>query len=149
MKRIYKYIVALLLVTICLRPTIHGQEPAAIKIVVHKSNTLTELKKRHISNLFLKKVTRWETDQKVLPVDLIAGNAIRDVFSETIHGRSVAVIKAYWQTQIFAGRASPPAEIETDTEVLQYINKNKGAIGYVSDDADLQKYDVKVINVSD
>jgi len=149
MKIFHKYIFALLLVLIFGETSVDGQESVAAKIVVHNTNPISELKKRQISNLFLKKVTRWETDQKVLPADLTATNPVRDVFSEMIHSRSVAVIKAYWQTQIFAGRASPPPEKETDTEVLQYVSKNKGAIGYVSDDADLEKYDVKVIELSD
>jgi len=149
MKINYKYIFVLILIMMFVLTSIQAQGPVKLKIVVNSKNPISELKKSQISNLFLKKVTRWETDIDVYPIDLVARSSVRDEFSESIHGKSVAVVKAYWQTQIFAGRAVPPSEKETDTEVLQYVNKNKGAIGYVSGDTDLKKYDVKVIKLSD
>jgi hypothetical protein len=59
----------------------------------------------------------------------------------------VSSIKAYWQKQIFSGRGVPPEEKESDEEVLEYVSKNVGAIGYISESAETSAYDVKVLEI--
>ena len=69
---------------------------------------------------------------KVQPVDQAGDRSVRRSFSESVHGKSVAAVKSYWQTMIFSGRSTPPPELDTDGQVLQYLRDNTGGIGYVS-----------------
>jgi hypothetical protein len=73
----------------------------------------------------------------MIPIDLVSANPLRELFSQRIHQKPVSVIKNYWQKKIFAGTGLPPAERTNDTEVLAFIKSHRGAIGYVSDRADL------------
>jgi hypothetical protein len=59
----------------------------------------------------------------------------------------VSSIKAYWQKQIFSGRGVPPEEKQSDEEVLEYVSKNVGAIGYISESTVRDAYDVKVLEI--
>ena len=125
-----------------------GQENITFKVIVNASNPDTTFTKKQISKIFLKKIKKWEiTDEKILPVDLIEDSKIRKNFSEIILDKKISSVKAYWQKQIFSGRGVPPPEKKSQKEVLQYVEDNKGAIGYVSKDADLKKYDVKSIKI--
>jgi ABC-type phosphate transport system substrate-binding protein len=117
-------------------------------VIAHVSIPYSSLTKEELSNLFLKKITRWkETDKFVYPVDLFEDSPVRRQFSEEIHGKEVAAIKAYWQQQIFSGREIPPLERNSDQDVLQYVEQKAGAIGYVSKSVDITQYNIKVIEI--
>ena len=125
-----------------------AQNKISFKIIVHKSNSNSTLTKDEISNLFLKKTTRWKgLNLPVEPVDLVEASDVRSAFSDEIHGKNVGAVKAYWQKMIFSGRSVPAPEKKTETEVLKFVQENAGAIGYVSASANLADYDVKVIQV--
>jgi hypothetical protein len=49
------------------------------------------------------------------------------------------------QQRIFAGRGLPPPELESDEAVLRYVRSRPGAVGYVSERAELGG--VKVLGV--
>lgn len=101
-------------------------------VVVHASNLTPTLTQSQLSSIFLKKMSRWPGGERALPVDLLESSPIRETFSQVVHGKSTAAIKAYWQRMIFSGREAPPPEEPADREVLVYVSKNPGAIGYVA-----------------
>ena len=120
------------------------------KVVVNASNPSDSLSRKDVSKLFLKKVTKWEeSGEKVEPVELVDDSELREYFSEKIHGRKVSSIKSYWQKKIFSGRGVPPLEKESEEELLEFVGKHAGAIGYVSEEADMSAYEVKVLDVRD
>jgi len=125
-----------------------AQNKRSYKVVVHKSNSKLTFTKVEISKLFLKKTTRWtELDIKVEPVDLVDSSPVRKIFSQEVLGKKISAVKAYWQKLIFSGRKVPPPEKKSDTDVLQFVQGNPGAIGYVSASTNLKNYDVKAVQV--
>lgn len=119
------------------------------RIIVNKKSEISTLSKSDISKLFLKKQRRWENGEAVKPVDLKETSAIRENFSKNIHGRKISSIKAYWQKQIFTGKAVPPPEKQSAADVIKYVEENEGAIGYIADDTSVKKYAVKAIKIED
>ncbi len=113
------------------------------KIIVNPDNQITTISAKDASDYFLKKETKWANGKTVVPVDLSAKSSVREDFSTTIHGKSVAAIKSYWQQFVFAGKGTPPIEKATDAEVVDFVKKNPGAIGYISASANVSG--VKVI----
>ncbi|GAK58838.1 hypothetical protein U27_05813 [Candidatus Vecturithrix granuli] len=127
-----------------------ADETFSFKLIVHASNPVSELTKIEISNLFLKKVNKWkESGETVLPVDLIEDSVVRAQFSESLHERKIASIKAYWQKQIFSGRGIPPEEKKSEEEVLEYVSENLGAIGYIAVPTPIDAYNVKVLTIKE
>jgi ABC-type phosphate transport system substrate-binding protein len=115
------------------------------RIVVHPRNPASTLARRTLEDAFLKKVKTWPNGETIRPVDLEPDSAVRQRFSEEILKRPVAAVRAYWQQCIFSGRNLPPPELDTDDEVLSYVAKYPGAVGYVSANAPLRG--VKVVSV--
>jgi hypothetical protein len=68
----------------------------------------------------------------VLPVDQLEEAAVRDGFNREIHRKSGTAIRAYWQQRIFSGRDVPPPEKESDANVILFVRRHPGAIGYIS-----------------
>ena len=125
-----------------------ADESEDFRVIVHQSNPYSEITLEELSNMFLKKVSRWENSSELVhPVDLLDDSPVRELFSKVVHGRKVASIKAYWQRQIFSGREIPPPEQETDRDVLEFVAQKSGAIGYISASIDMSEYDVKVITI--
>jgi len=109
-----------------------GLHAQSFKVVVDSGNPITSLTRSEASDLFLKKKTKWVNGTTVFPVDLISGSKVREDFSQQIHGKGVATIRAFWKQAVSSGKVSAPPEKANDAEVIDFIKKNPGAIGYVS-----------------
>jgi ABC-type phosphate transport system substrate-binding protein len=107
------------------------------RIIVNPDNPIGSLDRRFLTDVYLKKTTRWPSDEAIRPVDLGPGSPIRRAFSDDVLKRSVSAIKSYWQQMVFSGRGVPPPELDNDGQVVRFVLKNRGAIGYVSDGADV------------
>jgi len=130
--------------------SLFASEAITFLVVVHTSNPRSEMTKEEISNLFLKKITRWEeTGKLVYPVNQLKNSPARKEFSRKVHEKKIKAIKAYWQQQIFSGRKVPPVEKYSDQEILEYVARKTGAVGYVSASADISGYKVKAIELTE
>jgi ABC-type phosphate transport system substrate-binding protein len=124
-----------------------AQGPAAppFRMIVNGSNPRARMPRDFVANAFLRKVSRWGHGETIRPVDQPNDSAARQKFSNEVLRRSVAAVRIYWQQLIFSGRGLPPPELESDQEVVRYVARNAGAIGYVSGSADL--HGVKVVSM--
>lgn len=113
-----------------------GASPLAYRVIVNPANPATSLDHRFLTDAFLKKTTRWPGGELIRPVDLAPESATRRRFSDDVLSRSVAAVKSYWQQMIFSGRAVPPPELDSDEEVIRYVAKYAGAVGYISGTSD-------------
>jgi ABC-type phosphate transport system substrate-binding protein len=123
----------------------HATSAPAWRVIINPSNPTSGFDRRFLGDAFLKKVTRWSTGDTLRPVDQRDESAVRQRFSEEVLGRSVAAVKSYWAQLVFSGRDLPPPELETDDEVVRFVLKNVGAVGYVSAAANVER--VKVVTV--
>src|SRR6185436_20883009 len=115
------------------------------RVIVNSANPSSALDRKFLTDAFLKKTTRWPTGELIRPVDLGSDAPVRRRFSEEVLNRSVSAVKSYWQQLIFSGRAIPPPEMDNDEEVLRYVAKYPGAVGYVSSVGETSG--VKVVSV--
>jgi ABC-type phosphate transport system substrate-binding protein len=123
---------AVLLAIAVLCATVLAQPQPAFVIIVHPNNRNTVVDRKFVEDAFLKKVTRWPDDALIRPVDLPQSSEVRRRFSGDVLKRSVDAVRGYWQQRIFSGRDVPPPELDTDDDVVNYVIKNEGAVGYVS-----------------
>jgi ABC-type phosphate transport system substrate-binding protein len=107
-------------------------------LVVNPKNPVQQMEQSAVAQAFLKKTMAWRHGGSIRPVDLGADSQVRRRFTEQVLGRNLVAVKSYWQQMIFSGRALPPPELETDAEVVQYVLRHVGAIGYVSTGTDLR-----------
>lgn len=120
---------------------------STFQVIVNRSNATSELTRAEVSAIFMKRIRSWRDGSEILPVDQPARSALREAFSRGIHEKGTAFVSRYWQRLIFAGRDIPPPELPSDEEVMAFVAKNQGAVGYVSAGVDLTD-DVKVMAVT-
>jgi ABC-type phosphate transport system substrate-binding protein len=128
---------ALSLGNIASAPRLEAQNSMQFVVVVHESNPVLAIPRDELSRIFLKKITVWRTKRPVTVVDQRESAKVRDQFTRTVHRREVSSVASYWQQQIFAGRAVPPAQRTSDADVMSFVANNPDAIGYVTANATL------------
>jgi ABC-type phosphate transport system substrate-binding protein len=116
-------------------------------VIVNSGNTVASLSTRDVASLFLKKKTQWDGGARVVPVVLPDAAAATAAFDRQVLNRTAAALRAYWQQEIFSGRSVPPAEKASDEDVVAFVQKTPGAIGYIS--ATTAHTGVKVLTVSE
>jgi ABC-type phosphate transport system substrate-binding protein len=115
-----------------------AERPAVpYQVIVHPSNAAATVGRPFLEDAFLKKVTMWPNGQVILPADLAPSSRVRRQFTEDVLKRSVGAVRAYWQQRIFSGRDLPPPEFESDDDVVKYVLRREGTVGYVSGAANL------------
>ena len=110
---------------------------AAYRVIVHPDNQVQSVDRKFLADAFLKKTTRWPDDEVIHPVDLGPSSPVRERFSDDVLSRSVSAVKNYWQQQLFSGRDVPPPELDSDEDVVRYVLKHRGGVGYVSSKAEI------------
>lgn len=148
MKQAQRSLAVIVLALAIVATASRAQSALGFKVVVHPSSPLSELSHAELSRLFLKKTTRWNHGGTVAPVDLAPDHKSRRRFSEEIHRKEVRRVQSYWQRLIFSGRATPPPELDRESQVLEFVADNRRAIGYVSATTAVGD-GVKVIKVTD
>jgi ABC-type phosphate transport system substrate-binding protein len=118
-------------------------------VIVHPSVTGANIRRPDLAAVFLKKAARWGSGGLAIPVDQSGTSAVRRSFSEAVLGMPVAAAVQYWQKQMFeANPLRPPAVKGSDAEVIAFVAKTEGAVGYVSKTATVSP-GVKAIAVVD
>ena len=83
-----------------------------------------------LRQIYLGKVTRWSDGKTALPVTLEDGD-VHKRFLRRYVKKSRSQFTIYWKRALFSGTGSPPRSFESEAEVVAYVAKTKGAVGYV------------------
>lgn len=98
--------------------------------------------------VYLGQARKWGNGMDLHPVDQSLRSEVREAFSQHVLGKSADQLYAYWRQAIRENRR-PPRVLDSDARVLEYVASTSGAIGYVSADASLDGFEVKVVQVAD
>ena len=116
---------------------------------MHPSVAGNTIRRADLAAVYLRKATRWGAGVTAVPVDQSGMSAVRKAFSEAVLGMTVETVVQYWQSQMFATkRLLPPLVKNSDAEVVAFVAKTEGAVGYVSKTA-LLSPEVRTITVVD
>jgi ABC-type phosphate transport system substrate-binding protein len=109
-----------------------SQSPETFQVIINAKNPVGVVDREFLSDVFLKRVSQWQTSESVSPVDLRGESQVRQAFSMSILKRPVAAIRSYWTQRIFSGREIPPPELESEDAVGRYVANHPGAVGYIA-----------------
>jgi ABC-type phosphate transport system substrate-binding protein len=112
--------------------TVHATD--SFVVVVNASVAGTTVHRADLAAVFLKKAVRWGDGSPANPVDLSGTSPVRKGFSETVLHMPVMAVVQYWGRQLASMAASvrPPTVKGSEDEVLVYVAKTSGAVGYVA-----------------
>ena len=129
MKRTHS-LVALVAVWLGLLAAPHAVDVTAdVKVIANPSISASEISTDDLKAVFLG-VKTTVADSQVAPVLAKAGRA-HDVVLKEYLGKSDATLMTYFRGLVFTGKASMPKVCDTDAEIVAYVARTKGAVGYV------------------
>jgi ABC-type phosphate transport system substrate-binding protein len=124
----------LLLVILAVALAAPAAAVADVQVIANPSVAVAELTADDLKDIFLGAKTA------------IGGGAVEAVFEQggdthlqflkAYVGKSDAALRTHFKTLVFTGKGAQPKTFANDAEMLKYVAKTKGAIGYVSASAD-------------
>jgi ABC-type phosphate transport system substrate-binding protein len=109
---------------------------ASFKVVVNPSVTGLKLPKDTLAQIYLGNAQRWGDGKLIVPVDRSLTSSVREAFAGSVLGMPIEGVKSYWLRSIGNGKR-PPTIKATDDDVLAFVASEPGAIGYVSEAANV------------
>src|ERR1700730_1322509 len=103
---------------------------ADIKVVANPSVKTAQISTDALKRIFLATDTSVEGGH-VEPV-FEKGGATHEAFLKQYLGKTHAALSIYYRSLVFTGKAFMPKMLGSDAEVLDYVAKTRGAIGYVN-----------------
>ena len=102
---------------------------ADVKVIANPSVSASEISSEDLKAVFLAVKTSIAGSQ-VEPVLGKSGRA-HDEFLKAYLAKSDAALTAYFRGLVFTGKASMPKMYDSDAEIVAYVAKTKGAVGYI------------------
>jgi hypothetical protein len=102
-----------------------------IKIVANPGIEVSEISRDELSRIFLMTKTSLQSTGHVEPVLENSGPVLKTFLKEYI-GRTDTALMTYYRSLVFTGKASIPKTFNSDSELIEYVARTKGAIGCVS-----------------
>jgi TonB family protein len=102
-----------------------------VKVIANSSVKADTISADEIKRVFLEERRSLDDGTHVAPV-LEKDGPVHQAFLRAYLGRTDDDLLMYYRALVFAGRGSMPKELDSDAEVVAYVTKTKGAIGYVS-----------------
>jgi ABC-type phosphate transport system substrate-binding protein len=117
---------------------------ADFKVIANPGIKVTEISANDLKEVFLATKTSLSDGTHVEPV-WEKGGATHEAFLKEYVGKTDAAVGTYFRSLVFTGKASMPKSVATDADVVAYVEKTKGAIGYVA--AGTSTGEAKVLDV--
>ena len=117
-----------------------------VKVIANPSVKADTISAADLQRIFLEQKISLADGTHVEPV-LEKDGPVHKAFLKEYLGRSEDDLQAYYSTLVFTGRGFTPKTLGSDTEVVAYVARTRGAIGYVSDAANTEGVKTLAIEV--
>ena len=101
------------------------------RIIVNPSVKGSQIPRTTLNSIFLKQAPRWADGSPVQPVDQSFRSHVRQSFAADVHQRPLMELQIFWTRRMADGVTPPPVK-QSDDEIVAYVARTPGAIGYVS-----------------
>jgi TonB family protein len=102
-----------------------------VKIIANSSVKKDIISAAELQRVFLEQNNSLEDGSHVEPV-LEKDGPVHEAFLQDYLGKSDDDLHTYYRALVFTGRGSMPIELNSDAEVVAYVARTRGALGYVS-----------------
>jgi len=113
-----------------------------IIIIANKNVSETSLSTAEIKDIFLGEKSSWQDHTRINFV-LSGNDEIHKKFLEKYVNQTPMGYKSYWRKLVFVGKGKAPKSFSSPKELVDYVAKTNGAIGYVSSEE--KTAEVKII----
>jgi TonB family protein len=102
-----------------------------IKVIANPSVKADTISAGELKSVFLEQKRSLSDGTHVEPV-LEKSGPVHETFLKEYLSRTDDDLQTYYRVLVFTGRGSMPKELGSDAEVVAYVARTRGAVGYVS-----------------
>lgn len=102
-----------------------------VKVIANSSIRTDTISSSEIKRIFLLEANSLGDGTHVEPVLRRSGSA-HEAFLKEFLDTDDNTLHVYYGTLVFTGKAAMPKELDSDADIVKYVARTKGAIGYVS-----------------
>jgi ABC-type phosphate transport system substrate-binding protein len=117
-----------------------------VVIIANENVTAASLGADDIRHIFLGQKTSLDNGLKIMFVVQDRTKA-GDAFLEKYLDKTASQYDLYWKKQVFSGKGKMPYSFSSNQELVDFVSRTPGAIGYVSSGTDTGS--TKIITVHD
>jgi len=103
-----------------------------VKLIANSSVKTDTVSAAELKRIYLEERSSLADGTHVEPV-LERGGRVHEAFLHQYMGRTADDLQNYYRALVFTGKGSMPRELGSDADVVAYVARTKGAIGYVAD----------------
>lgn len=104
---------------------------AQVVVIANSSVTTAEISSAELRDIFTGAASSLKGSGQVAPV-LLKGGPAHDDFLTAYIGKSDAAFRAGWRSLLFSGQSAMPKTFDSDADVVEYVARTRGAVGYIS-----------------
>lgn len=101
-----------------------------VLIIANPDVPADALNKDEIKNFFLGKTPQW-SNQDMVTIVISEDAAVHKKFLKGYIRRTSAQFTNVWRNNLFSGKGKQPIKAASIDELVEYVSKTKGAIGYI------------------
>jgi hypothetical protein len=116
---------------------------AEIKVIANHHIVAVSATSAEIKAIFLETKTSLSDGSRVQPV-ILKGSAC-DIFARNYLGKSAIGLQTYYRGLVFSGTGVIPKMFTSETDVIEYVARTRGAVAFVS--AAAKTDGVKILDV--
>lgn len=131
MKRI---ILISLVAIICVGFGLNKANAQTVAIIVNTQNPVEQMSQIEVKLYYMRKIKQtWPgLGSVIIPVGYRPDSPFKQAFLSQIMKMSNSALDSYFKQREFANAETIPDQLMSEAEVIDYVSKNTGAIGYVS-----------------
>ena|ERR1035441_1669515 len=108
-------------------------QAGGVKVIANPSVRADSISAGDLKSVFLEDSDTL-SGSHVVPV-LARGGPAHEAFLKDYLGKNDSALQAFYRSLVFTGKASMPKMLASDADMVAYVARTKGAIGYVSSTA--------------
>ncbi|MCX7169514.1 MAG: hypothetical protein NTY41_04265 [Proteobacteria bacterium] len=108
-----------------------AESAAQLVVITNPKTGVSSLTRDEVVNIFLGRFRQFPSGISAQPADLPAAQPEKALFYRLLVNKDLAEINSYWARLIFSGRTVPPQQTVGNEDLLSFISKTPGAIGYM------------------
>lgn len=108
---------------------------AELAIIVHPANSVTQINKSELSDLYLGRSEAFGNGLVAEPLEQSSQSPVRRHFIKAVLGMDEGALKSHWSKLMFSGKGQPPVTLADDAEIREAVATNRRAIGYINKNA--------------
>lgn len=114
-------------------------------LIAHKDVSVDAVTAGDLNKMLLGKSANWPDGSRVV-LSMLKDGPIADEFLKTYAKKSPKQFGTFWKKAVFSGTGEMPAAFDTEADLVVFVSRTPGAIGFI-DEATAHD-EVKVIGIN-